>query len=315
MSKTDPRDPIFHDETAAREHLEAQRWPDGNPVCPHCGETKRVHRLEGKSHRDGLIQCNACLQTFTVTVGTVMERSHVPLTKWVLGFHKMAASKKGISAKQLQRELGLGSYRTAWFMAHRIREAMRFDDDDAGPIGGEGKIIESDETYVGGKAYSAHKSKPVPKKHAVVALVERGGEVRAKHVPTVSIKTLRDTLEKHADFRSHLMTDDSPVSRPTRLKFKKHGVVVHSKGEYVAKDGLTHTQTIESFFALLKRGVFGSFHSVSEQHLQRYVDEFAFRWNTRSSLGVEDVERANRAMKGASGKRLTYRQPYKREGI
>lgn len=306
--KNNPSDPIFHDEDAARAHLEAQRWPDG-PVCPHCGETHRVHRLEGKSHRKGLFQCNACLQAFSVTVGSVMERSHVPLTKWVLGFHKMAASKKGISAKQLQRELGLGSYRTAWFMAHRIREAMRFDDTDAGPIGGEGKIVESDETYVGGKAYTTHKSKPVPKKHAVVALVERDGEVRAKHVPTVSIKTLRETLGKHASRKSHLMTDDSPVSRDLRQEFKKHGVVVHSKGEYVAKDGLTHTQTVESFFSLLKRGVFGSFHSVSEQHLQRYVDEFAFRWNTRSALGIEDVERRNRAIKGAAGKRLTYRQP------
>ena len=147
--KTDPRDPIFHDEDAAREHLESVRWPDG-PMCPHCGEAKRVHRLEGKSHRVGLFQCNACLQAFSVTVGSCMERSHIPLTKWVLGFHKMAASKKGISAKQLQRELGLGSYRTAWFMAHRIREAMQLDD-DAEPIGGRGKMVESDETFVGGK--------------------------------------------------------------------------------------------------------------------------------------------------------------------
>ena len=304
--KNNPSDPIFHDEDAAREHLEAQRWPDNKPVCPHCGETERVHRLHGKSHRKGLIQCNSCLLTFTVTVGTVMESSHVPLTKWVLGFHKMAASKKGISAKQLQRELGLGSYRTAWFMAHRIREAMRFDEPD--PIGGEGKIVESDETYVGGKGSTAHKSKPIPKKHAVIALVERDGEVRAKHVPSVSIKTLREALTKNADRKSHLMTDDSPASRPTRTMFEKHGVVVHSKGEYVKPDGITHTQTVESFFAILKRGVMGSFHSVSEQHLQRYVDEFAFRWNTRSSLGIEDVERANRAMKGAVGKRLTYRQ-------
>ncbi|MGQ0455815.1 MAG: IS1595 family transposase [Hyphomicrobium sp.] len=304
--KSNPSNPIFHDEDAARAHLEAQRWPDG-PICPRCGEAERVHRLEGKSHRKGLCQCNACLQPFSVTVGTVMERSHVQLTKWVLGFHKMAASKKGISAKQLQRELGLGSYRTAWFMAMRIREAMRIDTPP--PIGGEGKIVESDETYVGGKGSNAHKRKPIPKKHAVVALVERGGEVRAKHIPTVSIKTLRKAIDKNADKRSHLMTDELPASKPIGATFAAHGRVVHSAGEYVSKDGMTHTQTVESFFAILKRGVMGSFHSVSEQHLQRYVDEFSFRWNTRSSLGIEDVERANRAMKGAEGKRLTYRQP------
>lgn len=160
---------IFSDENKARKHLEAVRWPDGKPVCPHCGEAENVHRLKGKSHRDGLLQCNACLQAFTVTVGTVMERSHIPLTKWVLGFHKMAASKKGISAKQLQRELGLGSYRTAWFMAMRIREAMGLDP-KAGPIGGGGKIIESDETYVGGKAATAHN-----RKSPAAALVREDG--------------------------------------------------------------------------------------------------------------------------------------------
>lgn len=145
-----PTDPMFHDEDAARAYFEAQRWLDGKPFCPHCGATN-VHRLEGKSHRAGLIQCNDCLQAFTVMVGTVMESSHLPLTKWALAFHKMAASKKGISAKQMQRELNLGSYRTAWFMCHRIREAMGLAK-DAGPIGGEGKVVESDETFVGGKA-------------------------------------------------------------------------------------------------------------------------------------------------------------------
>ena len=211
----------------------------------------------------------------------------------------------------LQRTLGLG-YRAAWFMAHRIRLAMKLTSPGPGRIGGEGKIVESDETYVGGKAHTAHKSKPIPKKHAVIALVERGGEVRAKHVPTVSQKTLRATLTKHASRKSTLMTDDSPVSRKLREEFAAHGVVVHSKGEYVGKDGITHTQTAESFFAILKRGVTGSFHSVSEQHLGRYVDEFAFRWNTRSSLGIEDTERAAIAIKGAVGKRLTYRQPDKK---
>jgi transposase-like protein len=204
----DPRDPMFHDEDKAREYFEAQRWPDGNPSCVHCGATN-VHQLEGKSHRDGLIQCNDCLLTFTVTTKSVMESSHLPLTKWALAFHKMAASKKGISAKQMQRELNLGSYRTAWFLTMRIREAMSLPKMSPGRLGGEGKVVESDGTFVGGKAKNAHKNKPIPRKHAVHALVERGGKVRATHVPDVSAKTLRSALEKHADRRSTLNTDDA----------------------------------------------------------------------------------------------------------
>jgi transposase-like protein len=237
-----------------------------------------------------------------------MESSHIPLTKWALAFHKMAASKKGISAKQLQRELNLGSYRTAWFMAHRIREAMGLSPKD-GPIGGDGRTVESDETFVGGKAKNVHKGKPVPKKHAVHALVERGGKVRAKHVADVTAKTLRQTIAKHVDPKSTMNTDDALAYYHMSKEFAAHGVVNHSKDEYVSKDGMTHIQSAEAFFALLKRGVMGSFHSVSEQHLQRYVDEFAFRWNARSALGVEDAERARLMVKGAIGKRLKYRQP------
>lgn len=307
MSKSiDPTDKMFHDETAARAYFEAQRWPDGEPVCTHCG-SKHVHRLEGDSQRPGLIQCNSCLENFTVTVGTVMESSHLPLTKWALAFHKMAASKKGISAKQMQRELNLGSYRTAWFLCHRIREAMRID--DAGPIGGTGKTVESDETFVGGKKKNVHNGKPEPKKHAVHALVERGGKVRASHVPDVSAKTLRKAIAKHVAKGTTMNTDDALAYYHMSKEFAAHGVVNHSRDEYVSKDGKTHIQSAESFFAILKRGVMGSFHSVSEQHLQRYVDEFAFRWNARSSLGVEDAERARMMVKGAAGKRLKYRNP------
>ena len=298
---------IYNDEDAARAHLEAQLWPNG-PVCPHC-QSKDVTPLHGKAHRKGLHQCNDCREQFSVTVGTVFERSKIPLAKWVLAAHLMAASKKGMSSKQIQRMLGI-SYKSAWFVMHRLREAMAVDP-KAGPIGGSGKIVESDETYVGGKAANAHRSKPIPKKHAVIALVERGGQMRAKHVPSVSMKNLRATITRHASRKSTLMTDDSPVSRHLRKEFKAHGVVVHSAGEYVGRDGVTHTQTVEAFLAILKRGVCGSFHSVSEQHLQRYMDEFAFRWNTRSSLGVEDAERANLLVKGAAGKRLTYRPPHK----
>ena len=301
----DPTDAMFHDEDAARRYFEAQRWPD-KPVCPHCG-SGNTHRLEGKSHRAGLIQCNDCLLNFSVMVGSVMESSHIPLTKWALAFHKMASSKKGISAKQMQRELNLGSYRTAWFMCHRIREAMGLGA-DAGPIGGEGKIVESDETFVGGKAKNVHKGKPIPKKHAVHALVERGGKVRASHVPDVTARTLRKALAKHIAKGTTMNTDDALAYYHMSKEFAAHGVVNHSAGEYVSKDGKTYIQSAEAFFAILKRGVMGSFQSVSEQHLQRYVDEFAFRWNARLALGIQDAERAALMVKGAAGKRLKYQQ-------
>ena len=307
---TDLTHPIFHDEDKAREHFEKLGWPKG-PFCPHCGETEKVYRIHGKSHRPGLVHCNSCDQAFTITVGSVMESSHIPLTKWALGFHLMAASKKGVSAKQLQRTLGLG-YRAAWFMAHRIRMAMSLNA-KAGPIGGTGKIVESDETFVGGKKKNVHRGKPEPKKHAVHALVERGGAVRASHVPDVSAKTLRKAIARNVDPKSTMNTDDALAYYHMSREFAAHGVVNHSRGEYVSKDGKAHIQSAELFFAILKRGVTGSFHSVSEQHLGRYVDEFAFRWNTRSSLGIEDTERAAIAIKGAAGKRLTYRQADKKE--
>ena len=303
MSDVDLTDPIFHDEDKAREHLEATRWPDG-PYCPHCGEAENFHRLQGKSNRPGLFQCNSCRGTFSVMLGSVMEDSHIPLTKWVLAFHLMAASKKGMSAKQIERMLSV-SYKTAWFLMHRIREAMA-PNANAGPLGGRGRVVESDETFVGGKKKNVHKGKPTPKKHAVHALVERGGKVRASHIPDVSAKTLRKALAKHADRRSTLHTDDGLANLSIGKGFAKHMTVNHSQDEYF-KDGVG-VQSAESFFAILKRGVMGSFHSISEQHLQRYVDEFAFRWDNRSALGVEDAERARRMVKGAIGKRLTYRQ-------
>jgi len=301
----DPRDPMFHDEDAARAYFEAQRWPDGRAFCPHCG-TINVHRLVGKSHRPGLFQCNDCLQAFTVTVGSVMESSHIPLTKWAMAFHKMAASKKGISAKQMQRELDLGSYRTAWFMCHRIREAMT--PSTVPPIGGTGKTVESDETFVGGKAKNVHNGKPVPPKHAVHALVERGGQIRVNHVADVTANTLREAIRKYVDPTSTMNTDDALAYYFMSCEFAAHGVVNHSRDEYVSRDGRTHINTCESFFAILKRGIMGSFHSISEMHLQRYLEEFAFRWNTRCSLGVEDAERAAKMVQGAAGKRLKYKK-------
>jgi transposase-like protein len=306
VSNVDPRDHMFHDEDKAREYFEAQRWPNGDAHCVHCGSFN-LHRLEGKSHRSGLFQCNDCLLSFTVTTKSVMESSHIPLTKWALAFHKMAASKKGISAKQMQRELNLGSYRTAWFLCMRVREAMKLPKMGSGRLGGEGKTLESDETFVGGKAKNVHRGKPEPRKHAVHALVEPGGYLRATHVPNVSAKTLRSVLEKHADRRSVLHTDDSLANLSLGKDFAGHKTVVHTAGEYY-KDG-AGVQSAESFFAILKRGVMGSFHSVSEHHLQRYCDEFAFRWDYRSAMGVEDAERARRMVRGGIGRRLTYRRP------
>jgi len=300
--KLDITNKIYNDEDAARAHLEEQLWPDG-PFCPHCGSFAAT-KLEGKAHRKGLYQCNDCREQFSVTVGTVFERSKIGLHKWVLAAHLMGASKKGISSKQMQRMLGT-TYKTAWFMTMRLREAMR--DKNAPSIGGEGKIIESDETFVGGKKKNVHKGKPEPKKHAVHALVERGGPIRAKHVADVTAKTLRQSIVTQASRKSALHTDESLTYYWLGKEFADHKTVNHSQDEYF-KDG-AGVQSAEAFFALLKRGVYGTFHSISEQHLQRYCDEFAFRWNHRQTLGVEDFERAAAMLKGARGKRLTYRRP------
>ena len=233
-------DAIFHDEVKAREFLEKQRWPHG-VICPFCNSKASVSRLGGQSMGPGWFVCNACSQVkFTVRTGSVMERSHVPLAKWAMAFRLFAASKKGMSAKQLERMLGV-SYRTAWFIGHRIREAMRMDV-AAGPIGGSGKTVESDETFVGGKAKNAHKNKPIPKKHAVHALVERGGAVRASHVPDVTAKTLRKAIAKHVDPKSTMNTDDALAYYFMSREFAAHGTVNHSQGEYVSKDGKTHIQ-------------------------------------------------------------------------
>jgi transposase-like protein len=295
-------DPVFTDETKAREHLEAIRWPDG-PYCPHCGETQRVYRLNGKSHRVGLLHCNACSGAFTVTTGSVMESSHVPLNKWVLAYRLMASSKKGFSAHQLHRTLGV-TYKTAWFMAHRIRESMR--EINPGPLGGEGKFVEADETFTGGKALNRAYSEPPPKE-AVMALVERGGKVRSYHVPEVTAATLKPIIVDAIAKDTHFRTDESGVYWKVGEEFASHKTVVHSIGEYVRGDA--HTNTIEGYFSIFKRGIYGTYHHVSQTHLKRYLAEFDFRYNERIALGVNDTERAAKAIRGAAGKRLTYRQP------
>jgi transposase-like protein len=300
-------EPRFNNEDAAREWIEASRWPGGEVSCPHCGSLK-VRRMGGKTQA-GMFLCNDCRDKFTCRTSTVMERSHVPLHKWLLAIHLMASSKKGISAHQLMRNLGLGSYRTAWFLAIRIREAMGLGPETAeGPLGGANKVVEADESYIGGKAKNRAFREPAPKK-AVVTLIERDGRARSFHVANVTGKSVRAVLDKHASKESTLMTDDSTIYPKIGKEFANHHSVNHSADEYVRLGGYVHTNTVEGYYSILKRGITGVYHSVSEAHLPRYLNEFDFRYSNRSKLGVEDAERAAKALKGAEGKRLMYNQP------
>ena len=299
----DLQKPIFNDVDKAREHLERLRWPDG-PVCPHCGAMERMAKVETESARPGLYYCNHCTKQFTVTVGTVFERSHVPLNKWVLAFHLMAASKKGMSSHQLHRMLGV-TYKTAWFMTHRIREAMK--PTGTGLLGSGGGTVEADETFVGRKRGVKPRA-GVAHKHAVFSLVERNGEARSFHVLGTMGNDLRPHFDKHLAKDAHLMTDDGGQYRYIGPDYASHQMVNHSKKEYVR--GNAHTNTIEGFFSIFKRGVVGTFHHISEQHLQRYLHEFDFRYSHRKALGFSDSERATAALKGISGKRLTYRRTH-----
>lgn len=299
-------DPVFTNEAKAREHLEAIRWPDRKPVCVHCGGVDRVYRLEGKAHRPGLFHCNDCNGQFTVTTGSVMESSHVPLNKWVLAFRLMASSKKGISAHQMHRTIKV-TYKTAWFMAHRIREAMR--DENPPKLGGEGEIVESDETFWGPKDRDTNptmrkrrRGKPGPgRKKAIIGLVQRSGPSRMMVLDGLSTKDVFKVLRANVLPESRLMTDEGTSDNP---EFASHEKVKHGAKEYVRGD--VTTNTVEGFFGVFKRGMRGTYQHCGEQHLQRYLDEFNFRYSNRAAMGVDDSKRAERAIKGADGKRLTY---------
>ncbi|HJW41359.1 MAG TPA: IS1595 family transposase [Rhizomicrobium sp.] len=298
-------DPIFTDEAKARAYFEAIRWPNG-PVCPHCGSTDKVYRLDGAAHRPGLIHCNGCDGSFTVTTGGVMESSHIPLTKWALGFRLMAASKKGISAHQLHRMLGI-TYKSAWFMAMRIREAMGLPAKTPGKIGGPGKIVETDETELAPSRKTKVKGRRSRAKHQkFVALVERDGKVRSAVLDGSKMMEVRKIVRENLDEASILHTDGAQFYKAL-MPLGQHESVDHNK-MYArnSNNGRVHTNTAEGYFSLFKRGLVGTYQHISPAHLPRYLAEFDFRMNNRVALGVNDDVRTERAVRGAEGKRLTY---------
>jgi transposase-like protein len=299
---------IFLDETNARDWLEARVWANGR-VCPHCGnaDQDKITKLEGKAHRPGVYQCNesACREQFTVTVGTVFESSKIPLSKWLAALFLLTASKKGISAHQVHRMLGI-SYKSTWFLMHRLREAMRTGGLE--PLGGEGKIVEADETYFS-KADTQHVSKqrhgrPLIHKgkfkdnRPIVALIERGGNVRSFHVAVADSSTVAGIVRANVKKESRLQTDESKIYKTLGKEFAAHETVNHAKKEY-ARGDIT-TNTIESYFSVFKRGMRGTYQHCSEKHLHRYLAEFDFRYNNRIATGVNDPDRAKRKVLLAS---------------
>jgi len=295
--------PQFRTAANAFAYLERVRWPDG-PICPHCGVVGAHYSLAGESHRMGLWKCKDCREQFTVTVGTVFERSKIALNVWLQAVYLLCSSKKGMSSHQLHRILGV-TYKTAWFMTHRIREAMKSG--KLGQLGGSGKIVEADETYWG-REEGQESEKGAKSMNKVVALVERGGELRAFHVADVTGKNLKAVLTEQIHADSHLMTDSSPRYNLVKREqpFAQYDQVNHSQGEYVR--GIAHTNTAENFFSVFKRGLIGTYHHVASPHLHRYANEFDFRYNHREKMGYSDQARTVAALKGIGGKRLTYRR-------
>jgi transposase-like protein len=296
----------YHNEDAAYEFAEARLWPNG-PVCPHCGATEeRVGRLKGKTNRAGLYKCYGCRKPFTVKIGTVFESSHVPMRVWLQAIYLVASSKKGISTRQIQRTFKCGM-KTAWFLTMRVREAMtELGITFPSPIGGQNKVVEIDETYVGGRA--ANRKNHVPPKAIVLSLVERDGKVGSFHVPNVTAATLGPVITANVDRATFIMTDEAPVYPGIGRWFSGHGSVNHSAEEYVRAQ-FWHTNSVENFFSLFKRSIFGCYFHVSEAHLHRYAAERDFMFNHRAKLGFDDEARADAILRGVKGKRLTYATP------
>lgn len=314
--------PYFHNEAAAFEHVEAMLWPQG-PVCHSCGSMDKHYKLVGvrskasKKHpegveRHGLYKCAACRSQFTVRMGTIFEESHLPLHKWLQAIHLMCSSKKGISAHQLHRVLEC-TYKTAWFLAHRIREAMRSD--DFTPMGGNGKTVEADETYIG-RLRDVPVNKGTAHKNIVLTLVERAGRARSFHVDSTSVARVIPIVRANIAKESAFMTDEATHYRRVGKEFTLHGRVEHGAMEYGriehTADGERvniNTNTVEGYYSIFKRGMKGVYQHCAEHHLHRYLAEFDFRYSNRSAMGVEDQERAARALKGFKGRRLTYGGP------
>lgn len=296
--------PHLCNEEAAIEYVEARLWPEG-PVCPHCGTVGEASRSKGKTTRAGLWNCRACNKPFTVKIGTVFESSHIPLHIWLQTIYLFSSSKKGISTRQLQRTFG-GSMKTAWFLSMRVREAMAvlgMDVPGSGPLGGDNKVVEIDETYVGGRA--ANRKGKIPPKSIVLSLVERDGKVRSFRVPNVTAATLGPVITANVDRATFVMTDEAPVYPGIGRWFAGHGTVNHSAEEYV-RAYFWHTNTVENYFSMFKRSLFGCYFHVSEAHLHRYAAERDFMHNHRQKLGYDDTARADAILSGAKGKRLTY---------
>jgi transposase-like protein len=292
--------PHFRDDEAARKFLEGILWPDG-PVCPHCGVVGHAYETKRGTYRCAEKECR---NDFTVTTKTVMERSHIALHKWLIAFHLMTSSKKGVSAHQLHRTLGI-TYRSAWFMSHRVREAMRAG--SLAPIGGGGKTVEVDETFIGRVEGVPKQRSGSAHKNVVLTLVERGGSARSFHIASTSRADVEGIMRANIRKESHLMTDEARHYKAIGREFVSHESVNHGQEEYVR--GVVHTNTVEGFYSVFKRGMKGVYQHCHEKHLHRYLDEFDFRYSNRLRIGIDDVERSEKAISGAAGKRLYYQGP------
>ena len=290
----------YHNEDAAFAYVERNVWPNG-PVCPHCGGVERISKMEGKATRKGLHKCYQCRKQFTVRQGTIFESSHVPLHIWLQAIFLVAGSKKGVSSNQLHRTLGV-TLKTAWFMSHRIREAMRSG--DLAPFGGEGGVVEVDETFIGTRK-GAVRTHAAWHKMPVLSLVHReSGQSRSFVVDKATREHIMPIVQANVDRETYIMTDESRIYTGVHFTFLGHGTVNHHAGEYGR--GRIHTNTVEGYFSIFKRGMKGVYQWCAEKHLHRYLAEFDFRYNNRAALGCNDADRADALLRGIVGKRLTY---------